>query len=246
MLDRRTGRRRTSRARFPRGGEPAFDPATLSLDLWLRNFGGSPWEGTASAGDSEDNDVSQASPPAVGTPLNGHGTAEWTSDTLDGAAMSTYVTATDLYFWCVYNATSVPADPGAGSRRTGAGLFNDSGSAYIQATLHAAGFSFVVYDGGYKEATVLAGADTGVWNFAEAWITGGNMYARVNGGTVSTPVATTGPGGLTALLRMGVGSSSVSFAGDMAEFGMAKAALTSGERDSMLSYVRSQYGEDFT
>src|SRR5262245_3000059 len=56
---------------------PAFNPTTLILDGYWRDYAGSPHAGTASAGSSASRSRAEVTnPPAVGTDLNGHDSAD--------------------------------------------------------------------------------------------------------------------------------------------------------------------------
>lgn len=69
MLDRRTGRRVTSRARFPRGGAAAFEISSLALTGWWDGpgYSGSTVTGKASAGDSGTRNLTVSGTPGTTT-----------------------------------------------------------------------------------------------------------------------------------------------------------------------------------
>lgn len=244
MLDRRTGRRVTSRARFPRGA-PLYDPAVLDLTFWARaSYSGSPWGGEASAGVSGSHQVSEATdPPQVGTAVNGRTPAEYfTGDQLVSAVgMSTFIATNAWSAWVLYKATSASADPGANLRYTSPGFFSDNGSAYFQLVYNAAGAWVVQYDGAYKELQVSGGASTGTWYLLQAKYNGTTLSARVNGGTRVT-LAAGNMGGAGSLMKMGIGTTSNTFLGNLLDGALSKQTFSDEVEDSILAYARGYHG----
>lgn len=53
------------------GGVSVFDPATLSLSGWWKNFTGAPWVGSSSTGASSGRQLQVGTAPTVGTAVNG-------------------------------------------------------------------------------------------------------------------------------------------------------------------------------
>lgn len=91
--------------------EAVFTPATLALTGWWRaSFGGSPWAGTASAGASGSNSLSEATnPPAVGSAQNGFTPASF--DAVDDVlaatgTLATYAGATAIAGWILFSANA--------------------------------------------------------------------------------------------------------------------------------------------
>jgi hypothetical protein len=213
----------------PRGGSaaPAFDPATLALTWWWENYGGaSPWEGTASAGTSGSNDLSEATnPAAAGAALNGVGTADW------GAVF-------------VFNADALVAD--AANVYENALLFGaNSASVYWGIVLSASGFRAYQYDGAFKSDVTAAAA--GGWRIGWAKYDGSALYTAVDDGAWSAGTATTAGnfGGLGTAFSVGMGlapSVGAAFNGRIAGTMGRDSAWTDQERTDLRSYIASRWG----
>jgi hypothetical protein len=92
-----------------RGGAGTFDPASLALTGFWRDYTGSaPWAGTASAGSSGSNNlVTLGADPTSGTALNGHGTASFNNKGLNANGhFSDYDSTTAFSGWALVNATA--------------------------------------------------------------------------------------------------------------------------------------------
>ncbi len=96
----------------------SFDPSTLALSFWHRDYSGSPWAGTASTGTSGSRTLTEGTnPPAISSALNGHTGADFdgTNDLLSfGVALSTlYASGSAWWIAVLFNADTATADTGA-------------------------------------------------------------------------------------------------------------------------------------
>lgn len=213
---------------------PPFDPATLtSSGLWLPDFGGSPWPGTSSAGDSGGRNLSEATnPPSVGTPVGGRTPAHFdgTNDKLSYATTSDLITTTSLTIAAFAKADAPPADPGAGNR-SGVPLIY---GVYFGLGITSTGVCAFGFDGGYKDIHVAA--DTSGRVFVQMKIAGGNLYVRANKGAWSAPVAIGTLSGTSFAFEVGTGNLAV-FGGDV--FGVAswQTEASDEELDGLYDYL---------
>jgi hypothetical protein len=235
----------------PRGGSaaPAFDPATLALTWWWENYGGaSPWEGTASAGTSGSNDLSEATnPAAAGAALNGVGTADFdgTNDRFTATGTGgTYVNPATWGAVFVFNADALVAD--AANVYENALLFGaNSASVYWGIVLSASGFRAYQYDGAFKSDVTAAAA--GGWRIGWAKYDGSALYTAVDDGAWSAGTATTAGnfGGLGTAFSVGMGlapSVGAAFNGRIAGTMGRDSAWTDQERTDLRSYIASRWG----
>lgn len=105
-------------ARRPRGSRvvaaataSVFNPATASLTAWWRDFASSPLSGTASAGSSGSNSLTEATdPPASGGALNGHAAMQFdgSNDKLTAnGTLDTYFNANAGSGWALVTVDAV-------------------------------------------------------------------------------------------------------------------------------------------
>lgn len=196
------------------GGPPPFDPATLALAGFFVGYtGASPWEGTASAGTSGSEDLTEATDP----PANTGPIAEFDatlSQKLTGDALSDFFDADGWGIHLrIYIPSGQPADPGNGNRYTLGSILVDSG-AYFGVFPHDSGISVECADGiGAASNVTLAVTE-------DAWISvqirynhaaNGKIQIREGGGSWSEQ--TYGAiGDLSGLLRMGCNYDASAFA----------------------------------
>lgn len=221
-----------------------FDPATLALTGWWRgSFAGSPWVGTASAGTSANQDMTEATnPPSVGATLNGYATADFdgTNDrfVLDDVA-STYVTAAAFSGWCLVYADVISTN--------NATVYENDGpiaqvGGYWGISFKSAGEAlFYMYDGAIQ-TTPAATFAAGAWQLVQWKYDGTNIKIRVNSGAWQSTAA--GNLGSTAeALRAGGNYSLVQFLdGRIADMALSKVAFSDGTFDDIKSYANGRYG----
>lgn len=220
-----------------------FDPATLTLTSWLRDYAGSsPWSGTASAGGSGSVTFSGGTPPSAGTALNSHGTADFNGST---QTLASSVNITSLVsngagsLVALFNARTAAADPGATAPYNSPAFLVDVGVGDFDFGYNASGVRGGYYNGTTWNSPVAA-ANTGNWHLAQMRWDGTTLGIRVDGGswqnvsfTAASLFATPG--------TMGQAFGASYFDGRVAEFLTAQSALADATFDNIKSYVNSRY-----
>lgn len=163
------------------------DPSTLELTTWTRtNYVGQPWAGTASAGDSGDFSWVADNPAATDTTLNGLVVANFdgTNDRFykDTVAMADIITASAWWLGALVYVDSVAAAGGAWY--SDEVIVGDNQGAW-GISISSSGVRAAGYDGAIK-STGFVTFGTGAWGWIEAWLEGGTLSCRVNGGTAQT------------------------------------------------------------
>jgi len=236
--------------------DPVFNPATLDLTLWQRDYAGSPWTGTASAGTSGSNSFSEATnPPSVGTALNGHGTADYdgTNDILGQASgdASTYLTNTNGSGWVLFNADAASADAGAGSRQNNP-QFLASNNGQFGIGFSSVGIHVYTVDGSNGQTEKVIACATGGWHLLQfKYSLGGgglSLKLRLDNGawqeSTSAFGATLSGDMATSVLRSGGDSSNTSpfYNGRVADRAVSKLTISDGDFDNVRSYANARYG----
>lgn len=237
-----------------------FDPATLSLTGWWRDYPGtSPWSGTASAGTSTSNSISEATnPPNAGTALNAHATANFdgTNDVLGDSvgSLDTYVNAGDGSGWVLFNADTATSDSGAGTRYNNPQFFIDS-NGVMGCGFSTAGVHVFVTDGSNGITEKVIACATGGWHLV-SWkyhyaSPGLTLSIRLDGGAWQT--ATSGAGsGLSGTINpdsIHVGprytGGTVFFDGRIAEMATSDTFISDANFDNVKSYINNRYSQSF-
>lgn len=215
-------------------------------------FGGSggatagEWPGTASAGTSGSNSITRtATAPTVGATLGGFATIDFNGTTqhLNGAALSTYVTADIESGWILLYIDSI----NAGSNFGGGGEWQDvqvvgNASGYWGVGLHVTTPQVMAWH--YATATYETIA-TGAWKLVR-WrrvSIGSDLEIGVNSGAMQT-AASNAIGDLTGILRVGGAgtSSDYHFDGRIAAMGLSKTAFLDGDFDDIRAGLNAKYG----
>ncbi len=222
-----------------------FDPASLSLTGWWREYTGTPWVGTASAGTSGTHNLSTGSPaPTLGT-LNGHGTANY-----DGATESLLYTGSlaDLIstgtgtIVVLFFGTSAVADSGVWYAEP----------AFIATDSHISEFGFC-----FSDAGVIAGnydgaafnrlavpANIGAWHMASYTWDGAQLRVRVDNGAYQTvaagAIASIAPYGAES--GMDPTSNTVFYNGYIAELITSDTVISDANLDNLRTYMNTRYG----
>lgn len=217
-----------------------FDPATLSLQGWWRDYAGSaPWAGTASAGSSGSNSLSAGTAPGAGTALNGHGTADFNGTThyLTGAAMSTFQTTTNLSGWALYAIDTNDTNASWCSNR---GVLGTQGTCQLGVFHKSTG---VVSLGMEVPSivTVEQAVGAGTYRLVQWKANGTNLYIRENSAAFTSAAGGTNTS-LAANLNVGRSPNSQYFDGRIAELGMSTSFFSDTEMDQVKSYINSRYG----
>lgn len=227
-----------------RGGASVYDPASLALTGWWREFT-STWSGTASAGSSGGETLNTANPPSAGS-LNGYATANFNGTANNmvssaGHTIDTFFNASTLSLVVLFKGDSAgPADAGASGRYAGRTLLSDSaGSGYLHAGHNASGAYVSIYNGSYKSA--LAACDPTHWTRLSARLTGGTLSVRANGGAWST-AAIASIDAMTGVLTLGIGYSASAYDGQIADLLLIDQALSDDDFADVESYLAARYG----
>lgn len=225
------------------GGVVAFDPATLPLTYWGRDYPGtSPWPGTASAGTSGSNSLSGGVPPDAGATLHGYPTAHFVQASFqsltDSADLMSLISAGAGSLVVLYKADSATADGGDGAPYQVPAFLGDTDGDF--------GFGFSdagvrggYYSGGYSSIAVAVPVDE--WHALQMKWDGTNLKVRVDGGSWSSIAL--GNASLTAsVCKLGTNfSTSAYLDGTVVERMISDTTLDDSDFDDILSYLRSRY-----
>jgi hypothetical protein len=232
------------------GGPPAFDPGTLSLTGWWRDYAGSPWVGTASSGDSGNNDLTEATNPPGVSSLNSHGTADYdgTNDNLtaDGT-QDTYLASADGSGWVLFNADTAHAD--ASTADFSPNFLGESNGTW-GVGFSSSGIHIFVFDGSNGLSEKLIACATGGWHLLRwkyHYSSGMTLSLALDGGVWQDVTSAFGSGlsgTLTGTVRSGLryNNGTPFFDGEVADMGISDAVLTDQNFTDVLSYVNSRYG----
>lgn len=243
MLLRRGMGRRVAYSAAASASVPAFDPATLTLEGWWRNFAGSPWTPTASAGGSGTagrNLETNLGLPGTGT-LDGYGTADFsgTLQTLVSTqAATTHITASAGTIIVLAKADTAVA--AASDFYDDPGLVAETGG-FIGLVFTASGVRAGVFNASSKQTTHIAQA-TGAWFMASARWDGTNIRCRVNS-TDATPVAAVG-GASSVGTNIYAGrnySGTRLFDGQIADIITDTSSMSDADLASVYSYFKARY-----
>lgn len=189
-----------------------FDPATLALTGFFVGYSGSPWNGTASAGTSGGESVSEATNP----PTASGGAAVFSgssSHLLTGDALGDYLDGDGWGIHLRVKLDSVVADPGNGNRYTIGSILVDS-AAYFGIFPHSNGITVECADGIGAASNLTIACGTGSYKTVQVRYNhagNGKLQIRIDGGAWSEE--TYGAiGAFAGLLRMGCDYSAAAFA----------------------------------
>lgn len=226
------------------GAPPVFDPATLPLTLWFRDYAGAPWAGTASAGSSGTRSfISAGSDPSVGA-LGGHGVAVF-----DGVAnnmlLSGFTNWDDLIN---DNAATVIALTKSNIAPAHAVWFSDptvitTPDQIFGVSFSDAGSQLGTYDGAtFGELDVPMAP--GGYHAMQFTHDGVNFRGRVDSGGFSTQAkGATASLTLEASAQLGKSSAGAVFwNGDIVELMIADSVLSDADLDNIKSYFNARYG----
>ncbi len=176
------------------GGGGPWDPAALDYDgLWLADgatgytlVGGvGTMPGVTTLGASGGRDIVNAgTAPALGSASGGgHVPPDFSASTdlTSALAISSFVTTTEWFAWAYVELDTLFADPGPGARWNAPGVFCDNLITYFNVTLHDAGVTARVSDGGSPYEITIAGLTTGTKHLVHAKQVGGEIFAGLDG-----------------------------------------------------------------
>jgi hypothetical protein len=219
-----------------------FNPGELVLPGWWRaSYAGSPWVGTASAGGSAGQNLTEATnPPGTGAAVNGFVPADFdgTNDELTGAACSTFITTTNYGGWALVFIDAINTDNTANLMLNDA-ICGTTGTAEWGVYLRSTGP--VV---GVATASTTSFVETPIalntWQLVQFKGNGTNNFIRVNNGSWLN-----GPGSTIASLAaaLNVGDLAGGFLdGKILDLALLPVALTDARFNQVLSYCRARYG----
>ncbi len=223
------------------GGGPTFDPTTLSLTGYWRNFTAAPWVGTASTGASSGRTLSAvggSDPTLVSGAAHFDPAASPSQYLRDGTnTMGAYISSTAYTVSCLLKpntALSAGANP-----YNNPSIFGEIGGNF-GVEYSDAGVELFHYSGGYKVVTKALA--TGTFALVDAKYDGVNIKIRVNGGSWTSLAA----GSLSiddSQVRVGRNFASVFLAADILELLVSNTAISDGDLDSYRTgWIDPTYG----
>lgn len=234
---------------------PIFNPANLTLNGWWRgSYSASPWAGTASAGTSNANALSEATnPPTVGLSVNGFTAAAFdgSNDILTGAALSTFLSASAYSMAIMLYVDSYEASAPAGSGEIlsdTAGYFS-MGTYPLGVSAYPVGISVSHNDGSWKTTSGFGlREDTLELVFIIYDSAVGQLKAKKAGSSAWSYI--NGVGNLASLagtLRVGASRSAYSkfFDGQVEELMMSPTVFSEATMDSLIRYFQYRYNTSF-
>lgn len=229
------------------GGASVFNPATLSLSGWWRgSYSASPWSGTASAGGSGSQSLSELStPPAVGAAVNGFTPVSFdgVDDQLSGASTSTFVSASAYFWWALFYSAATGGSNAIAGAYLNPGLFSDSGGWLNAALRNNAGTEYVQVlhaDSGRVGNEHAISLNT--WNLVCARYDGSNIRSKLNSGSVVVSAAVGAVGNVAVTLYAGRNfDGSARMTGRILDFGFMSTAESDARFDDIKSYANARY-----
>lgn len=237
---------------------PLFDPATLDLNLWQRNFAniGNHWAGSPSLGLSSVNvppiydfqiPVAPANP-TPGTAVNGHIPASFdgVNDLMASVTLSQLLEGGSTAFsvWALaFIPTGAITTNDNTNFYTNQAIILDSGG-YWGMNLRTGGgipkLMCAIYDGAPKRAEVDIVVNQ--WNLFQIRFGGGTLEARVNGGGWAATPGVGAIGSLGGQIRMGQTYNITVFLQMLLlDLGVSNLRLNDTQFDNVLSYARGYY-----
>lgn len=202
---------------------PAAYVLTGFWDSSYTGAGGDPWPGTASAGTSSANGLTDVSGwvAASGNVINGYAPADFPGyGWMTGAAMSTFLTAAAWSVSVTFFADVADVDAGAGLEFANPALVTDSNAMFILSFTDA-GVNLNIADGVGAYTTLTIACSISAWHMVNAWYDGTDYWLQLDNGT---PISQThgNIGNLTNTLVVGANyDQSTFFNGQIAQIVMS-------------------------
>lgn len=221
----------------------AFDPSSLALSLWVRTaYGGSPWDGRASAGASDTNPLIAGTAPAVGATLGGLATADYNGSThyLVGTDNTATMLGTTAWsFAALVNPDVLAADAGTSANEA---IFSDD-QGLVGVEVYDSGTRVFQFDSSVTPYTDTAAAlSTSTWSLVQARWTGTTIQIRINSGSWSAGTAVASLTNLTSAAWFGRNYAAAYFNGKHAELlAAANVSWSDGQFDQIKSYMNTRY-----
>lgn len=224
------------------GGAPVFDPATLSLTAWNRNFGGLPWAGTASAGSSGSRSIPNGT--SGSTTLDGSGVLTLNGSTQsvsdNGNAVSAYLSAS-AYTLILLCRPKSPAAPSVGIYDDKQ-IWGSPGISHHGLAWSTSGVAMWHFDGGARNVTPWVASAANTWAMIVGRYNGTNIETIVNGGTPQSIASGNAASFGSGVFGLGLDYTSANFCQvDVAEVMAASTALSDPNLADILSYFQATY-----
>ena len=224
---------------------PAFDPLLLDAQgYWRASYTGSPWVGTATAGDSGTRDASNGAAPTVGAAVNGFTPAVYNGSSqflnLDGT-IGDYITTTAASGWVLINPTALAAP--AANIYDDPQLLSDSNGIIGIAVNSSVIQIWALTNAGVQLGPSFA-LPAAAWAVFQWKIVGTDFVARLDSGAWSAPVPIAGVwSALGGFARMGVRytGSVAFFEGQMLEQFVSKTVYADSVFDDLIGYLNTRY-----
>ncbi len=207
-------------------------------------YAASPWEGSASAGDSDTRDATESlfapdvsiSPPDI---ADFNGTDQFL--TLDGT-VGDYLDATAYSGWALVFIDAIDTD--SGTFYLNDHIFADDTGGYFGVCLQSTGPTVTAY---HLDAVTYQGASTtcatGAWTLIQWRYDGTDVGVRVDSGSwQTTPAADIVGAGLSAGLKMGKQYSTSFFNGKVRNAGLLDTWKSDADFDDLVDAMNTLYG----
>ena len=222
---------------------PPFDPATLSLTGWWRDFAGLSWSGTASAGNSGSHSLSSVgSDPSVGS-LAGNGVAVFDGVTnyITYAAVPTDLFNNSALTWsALIKTNSLPT--AGGHAYADATIMCDNTTANLALGVSTSGARVAIDDGAAWNDTPQSAFSNATWTSVQVTYDGATLKCRTNNNTWQTMASGPPSLGGAGNLSIGFNGFGVHFVGSMADIITSNTVLSVANLDNIRSYYNTRYG----
>lgn len=229
-----------------RASAPIFDPGTLALSGWWRAYGGAPWAGAASAGNSGSHSLTAGVAPATGTAVNGKTPASFngSSHFLQGDNLEDLFTVTAYTVVVLVKPTAAIAAAGGVYDNkqivANGGGFGQFGMAWSTSGVKA----WHDINGGTKKETGWLACPSDAYAVLTQTFDGSTLGISLNNGTPTT-VASVGNMSITGLgampLRVGINYGATYGQEDVLEIITAPSTLSGANLTSIYSYLKATY-----
>lgn len=231
------------------GGSGNNYPSTLALTGWWRaSYSGPPWSGTASAGTSGSNNLTDSgNSPSAGTAVNGYTPADFDglNDVLNGPNVDDLVSNSAGTIIALAYMDAAFADPGASLYYTAPAFFGRGVSnSRVALCYTSSGVRIGGSSDGISYDSVAVAASTGAWHLLQGRWNGTTLEVRVDSGSWSTlaqtiTLTTTG-------MVSGSDSSGTNYLnGKVLELMTAQIRVSDSEANNIVSYVNDRYALSF-
>jgi len=229
-----------------RGGAGSFDPATLPLTGWWRDYAGSPWNGTASAGASSGRVMSATSGPTTPATITVDSHGGMSADGVGTFLREPTLTASSYFSASAYSIVML-VRPFAGNapdvnRYVDQQLFAEL-SDLLGISWTTSGVSAWHYDGTNFNGTAFKAAAASAFHMVAVTFSGGTLSCSVDNGTPAT-LSKNNVNNLTMTINLSRSRSAGTptfCREDALELMLSDTALSAGNLTSIYSYFKTRY-----